>query len=203
MRYETDVISRKIKKSQKIKKFLFIILYIILIPTMLLSLFFMFGELGNSKEGTVFLNMSMYSVISESMSPRINKNDIIIVKRGYKNDEFRVGNIITFKNSDGEIITHRIEEIVLSDLQNAYITKGDNNETVDEEIVRYEDIIGKVIYTMPNFGNVLVIFKNKIFFASCITILVLITLYDMRIKKRKQERKIIREKYEKKSNFYF
>lgn len=203
MRYESDVISKNIKRNQKIKKVLIIILYIILIPTTLFSLFLMFGELGDSNENPSFLNINLYSVVSESMSPRIKVNDIIVVKKGYSNDEFRVGNIITFKKDNGEIVTHRIEEIVLSDLQNSYITKGDNNETTDEEIVRYEDIIGKVIYVMPNFGNVVTLLKNKLFFAGCMVLLTLIVLYDMRVKKRKLERKKIREKYEKKSNFYF
>lgn len=203
MRYESDVISKRIKRSQKIKKFLNIILYIILIPTILFSLFLMFGELGNSKENPSFLNISLYSVVSESMSPRIKVNDIVVVKKGYSNDEFREGNIITFKKDNGEIVTHRIEKIVLSDLQNSYITKGDNNENVDEKIVRYEDIIGKVIYVMPNLGNMFALFKNKYFFIGCMTVLVLVTLYDLRVKKRKIERKKIREKYEKKSNFYF
>ena len=166
MRYESDVISKRIKRNQKIKKFLNIILYIILIPTILFSLFLMFGELGDSKENPSFFNISLYSVVSESMSPRIKVNDIVVVKKGYSNDEFREGNIITFKKDNGEIVTHRIEKIVLSDLQNSYITKGDNNETVDEEVVRYEDIIGKVIYVMPNLGNMFALLKNKYFFAS-------------------------------------
>lgn len=203
MRYESDVISKRIKRNQKIKKFLNIILYIILIPTILFSLFLMFGELGDSKKNPSFFNISLYSVVSESMSPRIKVNDIVVVKKGYSNDEFREGNIITFKKDNGEIVTHRIEKIVLSDLQNSYITKGDNNETVDEEVVRYEDIIGKVIYVMPNLGNMFALLKNKYFFASCMIILILVTLYDLRVKKRKLERKKIREKYEKKSNFYF
>ncbi len=203
MRYESDVISKRIRRNQKIKKILNIILYIILIPAILFSLFLMFGELGDSKENPSFFNISLYSVVSESMSPRIKVNDIVVVKKGYSNDEFREGNIITFKKDNGEIITHRIEKIVLSDLQNSYITKGDNNETVDEEVVRYEDIIGKVIYVMPNLGNMFALFKNKYFFASCMIILILLTIYDLRVKKRKLERKKIREKYEKKSNFYF
>ena len=115
MRYESDVISKRIKRNQKIKKFLNIILYIILIPTILFSLFLMFGELGDSKENPSFFNISLYSVVSESMSPRIKVNDIVVVKKGYSNDEFREGNIITFKKDNGEIVTHRIEKIVLSD----------------------------------------------------------------------------------------
>lgn len=203
MRYEANVISKNIARKQKIKKVCIVLLYIILIPIILFSLFLIILELGNSGEIPSFLNMEMYTVISDSMEPRLSKNDIIIVKKGYQNDKFKVGNIITYKRKDGEIITHRIKEIISSNLQNAYITQGDNNETPDEDVVTYEMIIGKVIYTMPNFGNILKLLKNKVFFTLCIIVLVLIILYDRKQKKKKIQRKLIREKYEKKSDFYF
>lgn len=177
--------------------------YIILIPTILFSLFLILVELGNSYEVPGFLNIDIYTVVSDSMSPKLKTNDIIIVKKGYNNNEFKVGNIITFKRKDGEIITHRISKIISSNLQNAYKTKGDNNDTEDEDTVLYNDIIGKVIYVMPRLGNLIKVLKNKVFFASCIILLVLITYYDMRIKKRKQERKLVREKYEKNLIFIF
>lgn len=203
MRYEADVISKNIARNQKIKKFFLIILYIILIPTILFSLFLIILELGNSVELPSSLNIEMYTVVSESMKPRLNVNDIIIVKKGYSNNEFKKGNIITFKRADNEIITHRIEDIISSDLENAYITKGDNNDTVDEEIVKYDMIIGKVIYTMPRFGTIVKLLKNKVFFTTCIAVLIFIVIYDKKQKQKKIERKIIREKHEKKSDFYF
>ncbi len=203
MRYENDVISKKIEKRQKIKRFSIIILYIILIPIILFSLSLIILELGNSNEIPSFLNIEVYTVISESMEPRLSKNDIVVVKKGYSNDRFKVGNIITFKKDNGEIITHRIKKIIISDNQNAYITQGDNNEKQDEEIVTYDKIIGKVIYTMPDLGNFTKLLRNKLFFSFCIIILVLIIIYDKKQKDKKIQRKIEREKYEKKSNFYF
>ena len=120
-----------------------------------------------------------------------------------ENKEYKVGNIITFKNQKGEIITHRISEIVNTDLQKAFITKGDNNIVNDEEIVKYDNIIGKVIYTMPKFGVFMNLLKNKIFFGFCILVLIGIIYYDSKLKKRMLDRKLVREKYEKKSDFYF
>lgn len=203
MRYESDVISKNIKRNQKIKKILIIILYIMLIPTILFSLLLICLELGNSGVFPSSLNIEIYTVTSESMSPRLNINDIIIVKKGYTNEEYKVGNIITFKKKNGEIVTHRIDDITTVDLQRAFVTKGDNNTVKDEEIVKYKYIIGKVIYTMPKFGIVMKLLKNKIFFAFCILILIVIIYYDNRLKKRKLDRKLVREKYEKKSDFYF
>ncbi len=203
MKYENDVISERIKRRQKIKKISIIILYIILIPIMLFSLLLIILELGNSKEIPSFLNIENYTVTSESMEPRLKKNDVIVVRKGYSNDKFKVGNIITFKRDDGEIITHRIKKIILSDGQNAYITQGDNNEKEDEEIVTYDKIIGKVIYTVPDLGILSKLFKSKLFFIFCVLIFILIVMYDKNQKEKKLKRKAEREKYEKKSDFYF
>ena len=202
MRYEADVISKNIKRKQKIQKILFILLYILLIPTILFSLFLIIIELGNSEEGPSFFNIEIYTVISESMSPRININDLVLVKKGYEIDLYKKGNIISFYK-EGEIITHRIEQIVSMGTRPAFITKGDNNAALDEELVEYDDIIGKVVLTLPKLGAFIALLKNKMFFISVLLLLIGIIYYDNKIKQKKKERKLDRERYEKKSDFYF
>ena len=202
MRYEADVISKNIKRKQKINRILFILLYILLIPTILFSLFLIIIELGNSKEGPSFFNIELYTVISESMSPRLKINDIVIVKKGYEIESYKKGNIITFIR-DNEVITHRIDRVISADMRPAFITKGDNNKVEDEEIVKYENIIGKVVLTMPKVGALVNLLKNKLFFVSILCLLFGIMYFDNKSKKRRQERKLVREKYEKKSDFYF
>ncbi len=202
MRYEADVISKNIKRKQKINRILFILLYILLIPTILFSLFLIIIELGNSKEGPSFFNIELYTVISESMSPRLKINDIVIVKKGYEIESYKKGNIITFIR-DNEVITHRIDRVISADMRPAFITKGDNNKVEDEEIVKYENIVGKVVLTMPKIGALVNLLKNKLFFVSILCLLFGIMYFDNKSKKRRQERKLVREKYEKKSDFYF
>lgn len=202
MRYEADVISKNIKRKQKIKRILFILLYILLIPTILFSLFLIIIELGNSTEDPSFLNIEIYTVISESMSPRININDIVLVKKGYEIDSYKKGNIISFIR-DGEVITHRIERVISADMRPAFVTKGDHNAVEDEDIVKYEDIIGKVVLTMPKLGAFVNLLKNKLFFFSILCVLFGMMYFDNRTKQRRQERKLTRERYEKKSDFYF
>lgn len=115
----------------------------------------------------------------------------------------KFGNIITYVRSDGEIITHRIKFATSAEGERAYITQGDNNEDPDEEVVRYDAIIGKVVYTMPMFGKLVKILKNKIVFTSSLIFLILVLVYDIRVTNRKKERKNIRKEYENKSDFYF
>lgn len=203
MRYEPEVISKNIKRTQKVKKILIIILYLLLIPTILFSVFLMFVELGNSDEVPSFFNMDVYIVVSESMAPKINVNDIILVKKGYSNEQYKEGNIITYVRADGELITHRIETVTKVGLLKAYITKGDNNEEVDEFPVTYDQIVGRVVLVMPKLGAVVGLLKNKIFFGMCIIFLVLIVIYDRYNRNKILQRKKTREKYNKKSDFYF
>ena len=204
MRYEADKIASNIEKKGKITKVATIIFIILLIPILFLSYFLITLEVNGTNAESNFFNINVYMVTSESMEPKLKKNDIIIVKKGYNNEKFKIGNIISYIRSDGEIITHRINDVVTSmNGERAYITKGDNNALQDEEIVEYNAIIGKVIYTMPRLGKFINLLKNKLFFGAVLVTLILVVLYDIRITKRKKERKIIREKYEKKSDFYF
>ena len=197
---ESERIASSMEKRKKISKVITAVVTCILIFMVLFSLLLISLELGNSKELPSFLNMNLYIVTSTSMKPRLNVDDVIIVKSGYTNNEYKVGNIITFKKQDGEIVTHRIKKIVLSDLRNAYITQGDNNEAEDEQKVEYEQILGKVIYTMPKFVKLL---KNKIFFTLALTSLIAFLIYDKRVMKRKEDRRRIRKEHERETESGF
>ena len=105
------------------------------------SLFFAVGLFG---EFRIFTN------ISESMHPTIVLGDLTVVKKNYMNS-YRPGDIISFYaqyNGAQEIITHRIERLG----GNVYITKGDNNNTIDSVPVVPRLIIGKVVAIIPYIG---------------------------------------------------
>lgn len=99
-----------------------------------------------SDEGYNIIRFRTYTVVSGSMEPAIHPGDLIVI---IKSNNFKEDDIITFKNSN-QVITHRIEEVI----DDGFITKGDNNNFIDSDIVREIDIIGKVILTIPKFGIV-------------------------------------------------
>lgn len=85
-----------------------------------------------------------FTVSTGSMSGTIEVNDVIFVKI---TDKAIVGDVITFKNKKGEIITHR----VVQKLADTYITQGDVNNVADDPVPK-EDVIGKVQYVVsPSF----------------------------------------------------
>lgn len=77
-------------------------------------------------------------VKSNSMNPIIYKDDIVVIK---KQDEYEIGDIISYKDVQGNTITHRIIE----KNEDVYCTKGDNNNTKDDIPIHIENIQGKVI----------------------------------------------------------
>lgn len=143
----------------------------ILIRSCLIALFFilisLFGILAicwgdslyNASRG-VSKNplFNTYVIVTESMVPTINVNDVIVVKRAKKNT-LTIGDIITFSSNNmymkGLTVTHRVVGKKL-DVDGNYIyrTKGDNNSLEDTALVNLDNIYGKVIFKIPKMGYV-------------------------------------------------
>ena len=94
-----------------------------------------------NKEYMDLFGYSFFSTATGSMSPTIEKGDVVIVKIG---EQVQQNDIITYKNNNS-FITHRIIEI---DGENI-IAKGDNNNTKDEPITE-DAILGKVCFIISN-----------------------------------------------------
>jgi len=94
-----------------------------------------------NKEYVNIFGYSIFSTETGSMSPKIEKGDVVIVKIG---EHVQENDIITYKNNNS-FITHRIIEIDGESI----IAKGDNNNTKDEPITK-EAIVGKVTFIINN-----------------------------------------------------
>ena len=85
-----------------------------------------------------------FVVKTGSMSGTLEVNDIVIVKI---DDAPKKGNVITYINKDGDIITHRLVRIVGDKL----IAQGDVNNAEDDPITK-KDLIGIVKFSIsPSF----------------------------------------------------
>lgn len=115
-----------------------------ILKTLLFSLVIIFIFAGFSvllKNKEIFdnsLNVRFFIVKSGSMYPKLNKNDIVIVK---KCKNYDIEDIITYNYQNKYFITHRIIEKG----ENTFITKGDNNNSEDLEKVEVQNVKGKVI----------------------------------------------------------
>lgn len=157
------------KEKKKSPSILFKILYYIVISfvcvLIVLLLAFIFKSQLMSKDPNYKPRLSIYTIVSPSMTPNINVYDVVVNKRPDHPDELKVGDIITFKStssgSEGMTITHRIVAITKTeDGKIEYMTQGDNNKAPDESLVLFNNIIGKEIITIPKLGKLQFLLSN-------------------------------------------
>ena len=117
---------------------------------------------------------STYVIVTPSMVPTIKIDDAIVVQR-VDNDNYKVGDIITFASNDvnyeGLAITHRIVEIQSIDNKTSvYTTKGDNNKVIDPVSVKTDSIYGKVLFKIPKVGKIQEFFSHPANYLLCLLV---------------------------------
>lgn len=115
-------------------------------------------------------SLKVYVVASESMMPSLKVGDIIFTWQVHP-ENIHVNDIVTYKKA-GLTITHRVYAKKDADL----ITKGDANNVTDG-LIKYEQVVGKVIIVLPKIGYVFQYFTVKqigIFIIGLISIYVFI-----------------------------
>ena len=113
--------------------------------------------------------LTPYNILSGSMEPEIPTNRVIYVKQ-CDTAQLEVGDVITFKLGSGTDLaeTHRIADI---DKENAlFTTKGDANKNVDQTKVIAENIIGKVVFHIPQYGKLADFINTSEGIAACIAV---------------------------------
>ena len=88
-------------------------------------------------------------VISGSMRPAMDVGDVVIVAK-VPAGVVRQGDIIQFRTEHVPIM-HRVVEIS-QESPASFITKGDANDQPDSEPVLAANVVGKVIFTIPQIG---------------------------------------------------
>ena len=93
-------------------------------------------------------------IISGSMEPEILVDDLIVV---HAEDAYAVGDVITYE-SGNSVVTHRIVE----QTPEGFITKGDNNNTQDQNPVPLDAVVGKVKWVLPGVGKGIVFMRSPL-----------------------------------------
>jgi len=104
-------------------------------------------------------------VYTGSMEPAIPIGSVVVIKP-VDSETLQINDIICFKLLEPPSITHRITNIT----NEGYLTKGDGNEDMDPWIVKRDNVIGKVIFTIPFVGYIGYFVKTPIGFILLIVI---------------------------------
>lgn len=99
-----------------------------------------------------------YLVQSGSMEPTIMTGDIVIV---HDNGRYFDKDVITFLEKESRrVVTHRIVKSIEENGTTVFETKGDANRSLDQDTVPLEDVIGRVIFTVPKLGYLVAFAKS-------------------------------------------
>lgn len=107
-----------------------------------------------------------YVVRSHSMQPGIDSGDVVIV-REVDPATVRAGAVITFRSPteagthSGTVVTHRVIDVIRREDGHYFRTKGDANENPDPVLVPADDIVGRVVLTIPEVGHLLLFAQTK------------------------------------------
>lgn len=136
-----------------------------------------------------------FIVLSGSMEPTIMTGDLAISKEVDDKTTLKVGDIISFKNKEGIVITHRIVNITTEDGELAFETRGDNNYENDQELVKASTIEGKFIQNIHGLGNVAMFIQKPTGFVitSILPVLVILIAQIYSSKEYKKELEELRE----------
>lgn len=188
---------KKIKKLTKLD-ILGIVLTIIFLPIIVINLTLVIKGMINPDEVPMIFNSAPLIVISDSMTidkeagtGAFNKNDLIIIKK-VDPASLEKGDIVTYRGRDGDIITHRITDLITDTKDGqevpAFETKGDYSPGYDFYPVRYEQIIGEYQFRLPKLGGIAMFLQTPAGVIIILLIPVLIVFAVDFLIKRKQQK---------------
>ena len=188
MEYDIEKISNKIKNKRMTKKiFKYIILNVLII-------LFIINLILSFEENTHILGIYMFNIVSESMEPTSEKNDVVIVQK-CEISQLQKGDIITFLQ-DERTVSHRIIGITQENGNIKFQTKGDNNEIPDPDLIEFGQVYGKVLFRIKKIGKAVSYIQNiRGFINIAIFVVIVFILVSLR-DKQKNSRKMKRKKYE-------
>lgn len=132
--------------------------------------------------GILFLPKCMgyhtYCVLGTSMEEEVALGSLVYMKKVPK-EMLKKGDIIVFEvnGKEGEGVIRRIADI--SPRKNGYITKAEQSEYEDASIVKYEDIIGKVVKVVPYGGFVVLFFQTKCGLLAAVGVILLLIVLQL------------------------
>ncbi len=155
-------------KIKKIFKMIYkVVSYTIICILMFIASFLIFYVISGKiakKQGKKPL-FGLYTIISPSMTGTLNVYDVAFTMR-VDTDKLKEKDIITFYSTNsffgGTPITHRIKEIVdVPGTGKMFVVQGDANPKPDDEKVLPSNVVGKVLFKIPQLGRIQFFLASK------------------------------------------
>ena len=131
-------------------------LCVLMLPLLLVNLVLIFKSVIYPNDLPSIFGYKPLIVMSDSMYPQIKTNDLIFSKV-VEPSTLKVGDVITFREEGGGVVTHQIHDIKVDGEGNTYFeTVGINNFARDEN--------GDIIYNTVNGAAILVVDTDPVYY---------------------------------------
>jgi signal peptidase len=94
------------------------------------------------------------TVLSGSMEPTLATGDVVVVKR-IGPGEARPGDVLTYRNPEGSLVTHRVRSVRRRGTRYELVTKGDANNAAERWTMESRGELSRALYRVPLAGRVL------------------------------------------------
>ncbi len=142
------------KWYQKVSNWLFGIVVVILLSILAINIHITIQAKNNENVVPNVFGYRPFFVLSGSMEKEIHKGDLIITKI-IEPSTLKINDVIAFRDEENTVTTHRIIDMIERDGNTYFVTKGDNNNTQDQNLVEYKDVEGIYVGRVPLVGTIL------------------------------------------------
>lgn len=198
---------RKKKWYKDITNWLFILLLIVLIPILVVNIYIMIQAKNDKDVVPNVFGYKPFIVLSGSMETQIHVGDLIITKI-IDPSELNVDDVIAFRDEENTVTTHRIIDIIDKDGVTYFVTKGDNNDSQDQNLVEYKDVEGIYITRISGIGKALNELSKPttiviVILAITVIFILLFQISNKKLKRQEQEEylEFLKERAKKKDFF--
>lgn len=95
------------------------------------------------------------TVLSGSMEPTLATGDVVVVER-IRPQDVHVGDVVTYRDPDGSLVTHRVRGVRPRGERVELITRGDANNASERWTLASDGELSRALYRVPLAGRVLV-----------------------------------------------
>ena len=93
-------------------------------------------------------------VLSGSMEPTLAAGDVVVAKR-IRPGDVRVGDVVTFRDPEGTLTTHRVRGVRRRGGRFWFVTQGDANNARERWTMDGDGELSRSLYRVPLAGHVL------------------------------------------------
>ena len=93
-------------------------------------------------------------VLSGSMEPTLATGDVVVVKR-VRPEDAHTGDVVTYRNPEGSLVTHRVRAVRRHGARFELVTKGDANNASERWTMDADGELSRAVYRVPLAGRLL------------------------------------------------